>query len=114
MGNIGMFGAPFTQLMVDRKCAKHGLDAEHCHYIVDGVKQPEFLKASSEAAEFMSNYSLITGLVSVAVCAFYGVLGDSFGRRFALLPPLFGGTLTCLCIALVPADQEVLLMVLTG
>jgi len=108
---VAMSGPIFTQLILERKCKTFGLDVDHCHAEVDGVLQPDYLEAHAAAASFMSQFFLCTGVLQVLTCASYGVLGDAFGRRWPLMMPLIGSSLTALSVVVVPEEQTGLLLI---
>lgn len=97
---------PFTQLILQRACADHGIDSDDCHAEVGGAKVPGYDAAQQASAKFMGIYMVASGVLQIVTCAFYGVLGDAFGRRLPLTFPLIGQFLSNLAIAIVPASRQ--------
>lgn len=104
--SLAMAGAPFTQLILERACADHHLDADHCHAKIDGKKVPGYDAAQKDSASFMSMYYLAKGILEIGTCTFYGVLGDRFGRRVPLLSATIGQLLGGVAIAVLPASRQ--------
>lgn len=102
---LAMSGSPFTNMVLERACNNHNITWTGCHRQVDGVPVVGYDDAQKSAARWMSFFSLSNGLLQVAFCSFYGVLGDAYGRRFPLILPLVGGVFSGLAIVLVPASR---------
>lgn len=102
---LGMTFSPFVELVMHRCCNHHGLEIADCVSTKDGAKVPGYDDAQRDASSFMIRFGLVNGLSQVATCAFYGALGDAYGRKFPLALPVVGGILGALTIGLMPASR---------
>ena len=80
--------AAYTELFLQRACSDHGLSGDDCaegHPLYDAVQH--------EASTTLTWFLIATGVPAWLTCSATGVLGDSFGRKPALLLPALGGLL---------------------
>lgn len=91
--SYAMIFTPQATYFVHRACVEIGLDADHCHPYVDGLKNPKYDEAQEKSAGMNTALFFVTGAPQVAVCALLGCLGDAYGRRVPLLIPVLTGTM---------------------
>lgn len=106
----GMAFTPLTVLFVQRACEQNGLDKEHCKSTVDGVDNPAYNDAQKKAAQNSVLYTLLTGVPPLITCAFFGCVGDAFGRRIPLVMPLIGGIPSGIAFAATSSSSAAILI----
>ena len=93
--------AAYTELFLERACADHGLSGDDCaegHPLYDAVQH--------EASTTLTWFLIATGVPAWLTCSATGVLGDSFGRKPALLLPALGGLIYSVATLLLPASAQ--------
>jgi len=103
---------PLVELFLQRMCAENGLDEAHCKSSVDGAKNPspQYKHAQEMAAKVTAVYQLLVGFPAVATSAFFGCLGDAFGRRLPLLIPCFAALIQAVAFAVTPTNDMAIMI----
>ena len=95
--------APIAELFLQRACHDHGLSVEHCNSDDGGDAYDKAQQASS------ADYSLFGvpgGVISIFFVPVVVVVGDTWGRQFALLLPAVQAAVQSLAWLLLPASAQ--------
>ena len=91
--------ANYSEMFIQRECDKR--------HVVPCHKDSKGYTASNDAAaDFMTTFTLVMGIPALLTCSMIGVIGDTFGRKPALLIPFSGGLVFSAANALLPASVQ--------
>lgn len=109
--SFAMTMTPLPEMSLQWACEDVGLSWSRCNSEDGGAAYQHAQEASSS---WCSRLDLCRGIFQVAMCGFYGVLGDAYGRRYALAIPAFGLAAQYLVMGVVPSSRkDDIFMVLT-
>ena len=91
--------ANYSEMFIQRECDKRGV-------VPCRKDSPGYDASNDAAADFMTTFTLVMGVPALLTCSLIGVIGDTFGRKPALLIPFACGLLFSAANALLPASAQ--------